>query len=89
MSDETVKELSQFLKDRNEALLSGDVEKVREFVKKHGIGGDMDLTDEGLRIAMHRGRIHWRECPPEMVRESVWWLLDNEYSLDMEYWGTN
>ena len=55
-------------------------------MKKHGIGGDMDLTDEGLRIAMHRGRIHWRECPPEMVRESVWWLLDNEYSLDMEYW---
>ena len=27
MSDETVKELSQFLKDRNAALLSGDVEK--------------------------------------------------------------
>ena len=40
MSNETVKELSQFLKDRNEALLSGDVEKVRAFVKKHGIGGD-------------------------------------------------
>ena len=75
--------LDAFLKSRNEALLSGDIEMLRKHLVKYGRTDAKTADREVLEISLHKARVHWRDCPPELLKESVWWLLDHDYSLMM------
>ena len=74
------------LKSAHEALLSGDPEKMREHLTNYPQGSvaaeDMKVNE--LKLTIHKNRVHWRDCPAELLKESVWWLIDNEYSRDMD-----
>lgn len=77
-------ELNIFLKSRNEALRSGDLEVLREHLKRFEVAKVEEMSDEDLLIVLHKNRVHWKDCPPELLKESVWWLLEHEYSLDFD-----
>lgn len=77
----------EFLEGRDAALLSGDVEQLREHLIRAETPGAKDASKKVLEISLHKCRIHWRHCPPELLKESVWWLLDRDLSL-MLYTGS-
>lgn len=74
----------EFLDGRDAALMSGDIEKVRAHLIRIGAPGAEEAPDRVMRIALHKCRVHWRGCPPELLYESVWWLLDNDCSLMLD-----
>ncbi|MBR6030181.1 MAG: hypothetical protein IKP40_13945 [Clostridia bacterium] len=73
--------LQDFLKSRDAALLSGSIPALRAHLKRFGAPDADTAPDKVLEISLHKSRVHWRDCPPEKLKESVWWLLDRDYDL--------
>lgn len=72
---------AQFIKDRNEALLSMDLEKVRAYVKKYGESAP--TNDEILLCAIHKARTAITTFPIEERKKSKQWLTERGYqSMD-------
>jgi len=74
-------QIDRFLKSRNEALISGDIEMLRKHLAKYWRADVKTADKKVLEIILHKIRVHWRDCPPVLLKESVWWLLDHGYSL--------
>ena len=74
-------ELKAFLKKRDAALKAGG-EKWFEFCREENAPGEVPRR-EVLEISLHKCRVHWRNCPPKKLKESVWWLLDHGCSLNL------
>lgn len=87
MSKKPYETVEEFLDARDEALRSGDIEQLRAHLIRGGVLGAKDTPEKVLRISLHKCRVHWRGCPPELLYESVWWLLDHDYSLMMDETG--
>lgn len=77
-------EVEALMAMRESALLSGDIPKLREYFRAAGEDEAAEAEDDVLEIAVHKSRIHWRDCPPELLHESVWWLHDHGYSLNYD-----
>ena len=75
---------TEYMKSRDAVLLSGDIERLREHMERFDVPGRENASDRVLEITLHKARVHWRDCPPKLLKESVWWLLEREYSLDLE-----
>ena len=73
--------LSEAIRERDAALLSGDVEQLRTYMIKAGIQGARKVPAKVLEVSLHKSRVNWRGCPPDKLYESVWWLLDRGYDL--------
>ena len=71
-----------YIAARDAALMSGDPEEVRRHLIRAGTPGAAGAKRLVIEIAMHKARVHWRGCPPELLYESVWWLHDRKYHLD-------
>ena len=87
MSKKRYETVGEFLDGRDEALRSGDIEQLRAHLIRAGVPGAETVPKRVLRISLHKCRVHWRGCPPELLHESVWWLLDHDCSLMMDEVG--
>ena len=74
------KKITDYLKERDEALIAGG-DQYAKFCEKHHDGRMPD--PRVVEMSLHKARIHWRGCPPELLKESVWWLLDRGLHLDI------
>lgn len=74
----------EFMEGRDAALISGDVEQMREHLIRGGSPEAKDAKKEIIEMSIHKSRIHWRGCPADKLKESVWWLLDRGLHLDIE-----
>ena len=81
---EAYRNTKEFLEGRDAALLSGDPERLREHLIRAETPGAEEASAKVLTISLHKGRVNWRGCPPELLKESVWWLLDHNYSLMLD-----
>lgn len=73
--------MDELMDARHKALISGNVEQMREYIIRSGEPAAMYADVRVIEMSMHKARVHWRNCPPELLHESVWWLLDHHCSL--------
>lgn len=67
----------EYVKDRDEAFLSLDETKIRDFMQKYGIPEPED--DEVLWIGVHKIITVIRSATDEQVERSKKWLQDHGY----------
>ncbi len=68
-------DIEQFKRERNEALLSLDVAKIRAYLLKWN--GDTGPADEGVFMAgIHKAITGCKDLPPEHRRSSKAWLVE-------------
>lgn len=75
--------LEEFIKDRDEAFASGDVEKVREYCKKYEIEIPEDETI--FKAGMHKAICNMYLAPDSKIsldqyERSYNWLMANGYT---------
>ena len=72
-------DIRQFVKERDEALLSMDREKMLAYCRKYGIS---IAPDEKVFLAgMHQARLGVLDIPEEEQVKSVIWLMQNGFGL--------
>jgi hypothetical protein len=59
------------------ALRTGDVEWFRAKFNEFGLPMSSPLVPE---ITMHKLRLDWKDCPPNLALESRLWLRSRNYS---------
>lgn len=77
------KSTKEFLEGRDAALISGDIQQMREHLIRAGDTSAKKAKAEVIEMSIHKSRIHWRGCPADKLKESVWWLLDRGLHLDI------
>lgn len=70
-----------FVKDRNEAFLSLDPERVRAFCRKHGIAIPAD--EEVFWALIHKARLQITSFGPEVREESRQWLREHGFTSSL------
>lgn len=71
-------EIAAFVKERNEVLLAGDVDRLIAFHSKHNPGAVFS-SREVAEIAMHKARTACTGLPMEARLESKRWLRERSY----------
>lgn len=71
-------DLAAFVRERDEALLSGDVERVRNFHTKWN-PGIRPMPREVAEVAMHKARTAAMSLPVEAREASEKWLADRGF----------
>ena len=71
-------EIAAFVKERNEVLLSGDIDRCSAFLTKHNPGFSPS-TRLVAEIMMHKARMAVLSLPIEARKESKKWLTDRGY----------
>lgn len=69
--------MTEFLQDRRAALLSLDMDKVREFMQKYGETPPAD--DDLLLVATHKARESMTDIPSDERKASRDWLAERGY----------
>ena len=70
-------DMSQFVKDRDDALRSLDLAKVRAYMEKYG---SPMPSDDVLEISMHKARTASLGMTNDEREHSIKWLRDRGYS---------
>lgn len=70
-----MKSLEEFIKDRNEALLSLDKEKILEFGKKHGV--IFPFNDHTFWLVIHKSITGCVDLPIEFRMDRRQYLIKN------------
>lgn len=82
MNEET---MNQWLKERDEAVLSLDVEKLKAFYlkwQKSGIYDEQLPSDEVLEISMRKSICGLADPPKDKLAEAKEWLKKRGYSCE-------
>lgn len=66
--------MQQFLKDRNDALLSMDKEKITAYLRKYG--SPVAQSEEIFWAGVHKARTACLQLPTEERRKSKEWLAE-------------
>lgn len=83
MSPEVEAEIKAFVKERDDMLMSGDIDQVIAFHEKHNPGVRAFPNREVAEISMHKARTGARSLPMVFRLESKKWLDERGYtSLD-------
>lgn len=69
--------LFRYVEEMNAALLAGDVEWFRSKMTEFGLPMSTPLVPE---ITMHKLRLEWKDCPPNLALASRMWLRSRNYS---------
>ena len=69
--------LGQFLKDRDEALLSLDEQKIRDYMDKYNIQIEWSGIPEVFWRAVHKSRTAAKSLPMEARSLSKKWLIEH------------
>jgi len=72
-------EIEQFVKERDEVLLSGDLLRLRAFHAKHN-PDSKSPSDELLEVGLHKSRTAAKSLPVEARLLSKRWLREHGYS---------
>lgn len=75
--------MDEFIKDRNEAVASGDIEKVRAYCKKYDI--EIPEDENIFKASMHKAVCNMYLMPDskislEQYNRSYEWLIANGYT---------
>lgn len=75
--------MDEFIKDRNEAVASGDIEKVRAYCKKYDI--EIPEDENIFKASMHKAICNMYLIPDskislEQYNRSYEWLIANGYT---------
>lgn len=72
--------LEQLKKERNEALLSLDEQKIRAYARHWGVVLPPSEDPEMFWIAVHKARVHLKALPKAERDKSAQWLHERGYS---------
>lgn len=72
--------IAAFVKERNEVLLSGDIDRLLAFHAKHNPGSMTFSSREVAEVAMHKARTACVGLPIEARLASNRWLRERGYS---------
>lgn len=67
--------VAKFVRERNEALLSLDREKIERFAKKYGVA--MPSSDEAFWRGVHKAICNITNIPFEVRQKSADWLFEH------------
>lgn len=73
-------EIAAFIKERDEILMSCDVDRVIAFHAKYNPGSQAFSSREVAEIALHKARTACLSLPMEARLASKRWLQDQNYS---------
>jgi len=83
MDKDLEEQIKAFVKERDEMLLTNDIDKMLEFHKKHNPHIPPPSSREVAEISLHKARTAARSLPIEERRKSKYWLTARGYnSLD-------
>ena len=83
MSPEVEAEIKAFVKERDEMLIAGDIDRMMAFHAKHNPGRTPFPNREVAEISLHKARTGALSLPIEVRLESKRWLSERGYrSLD-------
>ena len=68
----------QFVKDRNEALLSLDKDKIIAYLNKYGI--PVPANEKVFWAGVHKGIVNMKAAPKEQKFDSMLWLVEHGFS---------
>lgn len=80
MTPEQKAEIAAFIKERDEMLLSLDIDRMLAFHKKHNPSVGAPRNREVAEISMHKARTGTKTLPIEARRLSRDWLVERGYS---------
>lgn len=80
MTPEVEAEIKAFVKERDDVLASGDVDRIIAFHEKHNPGIRAFPNREVAEISMHKARTGAKSLPFVLRIESKKWLLDRGYT---------
>lgn len=73
--------IHEFVKERDEALLSLDKERILKFTRKYGV--QLPTTDKGFWGGVHKAILHLESATDEQKEYSKQWLLQNNFKLEI------
>jgi hypothetical protein len=83
MTPELKAEIRAFVKERDEMLMAGDIDRLIAFHEKHNPGIRAFSSREVAEISMHKARTGAKTLPMEYRAASKAWLAERGYtSLD-------
>lgn len=71
--------INEFNKNRNEALLSLDKEKIIKFSEKWGV--KMPQNDLVFWAGVHKAIMYLNAATPEQKEKSMNWLIENDFKV--------
>lgn len=80
--EDLLQRLAQFVAERNDALASGDVKRVRAQCEKWG--AILPADDATLEVSMHKARTGNTGLSLELRRESKRWLEARGYQVSLD-----
>lgn len=80
MGELTMSDLDQFIRDREQALLSLDEQTIRDYCRKY----EIPLPDHQLKFwaGVHKARANMPSMPESARRQSRRWLIEHGFTLD-------
>ena len=83
----TNKEIKQFVKDRDEAIATFDLDVFKKFYEKYKAKGvykiDLPKSDRVLEITMRKMAVHSTNLSEKTRAEATKWLLERGYNTDL------
>ena len=76
-----MRRIEQFVKDRDESLLSLDKEKIKAYCRKYAI--PMPKNELAFWAGVHKSIIHINSATFEQKQRSYDWLVNNGFSTDI------
>lgn len=73
--------LEQYVKERDEVILSLDKEKIMKFSQKYGI--HFPNSEKAFWAGVHKTILHINASSDEQKRNSWKWLIENGFSTDI------
>lgn len=78
-----VKARQEYCRERDEAFLSLDEAKIREFCKKHGV--QVPDNDTAFLAGIHKAIVHLDAASNEQKYDSVLWLIEHGFSPNIQF----
>ena len=75
------KEIKQLVKERDDALLSLDKDKIMRYMQRYGI--PCPKNEIVFWAGIHKARMHINAATEQQKQESAAWLLQHGFSLDI------
>lgn len=72
-----------YIKERDEAVASMDVEKFRKFAEKYNSRVQY-VNDEVVEVMMRKMAVHITSLPVDVRTEAFRWLISRGYDFDLE-----
>lgn len=76
----TRKDRRKYIKERDEAFLSLDKDKILKFCAKYNLDSGKDLDEEAFWAGVHKAITAIKSAPEHMKKRSAKWLTERGYS---------